>query len=137
VTVLPLESTEQAPTKDEQNVLSSQNFRVSRTQISCKHNNQLFVCVHNDMLCTNSSSEPHRNAYVHQDPYIKLTLQSNKGKKGESAKTKTKDNAGSNATFNEEILLNKKEDEVPRINFSYVCVRWTLKNTIARIFSSC
>jgi hypothetical protein len=53
---------------------------------------------------------------------VKLTLQTNKGHKGQEARTKTKDNAGSNATFNEEILLNKMEDEV-RFMMKHTCAR--------------
>jgi hypothetical protein len=49
---------------------------------------------------------------VLQDPYIKLTLHDGRfdegGKhRGESVKTKTKDNAGGEATFNETFQLNK------------------------------
>ena len=49
---------------------------------------------------------------VLQDPYIKLTLHDGRfdegGKhRGESVKTKTKDNAGGNATYNETFQINK------------------------------
>ncbi len=51
-------------------------------------------------------------SYVLQDPYIKLTLHDGRfdegGKhRGESVKTKTKDNAGGSATYNEKFRLNK------------------------------
>ena len=60
-----------------------------------------------------------------QDPYIKLTLHDGKFDeggvhRGESVKTKVKDNAGSNATFNETFSLNKpgtaNESQVPIVS---------------------
>jgi hypothetical protein len=49
-----------------------------------------------------------------QDPYVEVTLLTKGGDKGDSAKTKTKDNAGSSASFNEELTLTKKAEEVSK-----------------------
>ena len=62
---------------------------------------------------------------MRQDPYIKLTLHDGQydeggAHRGESVKTKVKDNAGSNATFNETFVLNKPgvahESQVPIVS---------------------